>query len=87
MAMAPTPPITAYDALGLVGAAMFVVAFAGVQIEKLDARGWPALALNFVGAILVLISLIHAFNLASFVLESVWGLVAAYGLLKLFLRR
>ena len=82
-----TTPVTAYDALGLVGAALFVVAFAGVQVEKLDPRGAPALLMNFGGAVLVLISLIFAFNLASFVLESVWGLIALYGLIKLALRR
>jgi hypothetical protein len=79
--------LTPFDALGLVGATMFVVAFAGVQVEKLDPHGWPALTMNFVGAILVLISLAFAFNLASFVLESVWGLIALYGLIKLVLRR
>jgi hypothetical protein len=76
-----------YDALGLVGAGMFVVAFAGVQIERMGAHGWPALTLNFVGAILILISLRHAFNLASFVLETVWGLIALFGLIKLVVRR
>ena len=78
--------VTPYDALGLAGAAMFLVSFAGVQIEKLDPHGWPSLTLNFVGAILILISLIYAFNLASFFLESAWGVIALYGLIKLVLR-
>jgi hypothetical protein len=80
-------PMTFYDALGLVGATLFVIAFAGVQAEKLDAHGWTNLVMNFVGAILVLISLRFAFNLASFALESVWGLIAFYGLVRKGLRR
>ena len=79
--------VSLYDAFGLIGASLFVVSFAGTQIEKLDPHDWPSLTLNLVGAILVLVSLIHAFNLASFVLEVVWGLVALYGLIKFVLRR
>lgn len=76
-----------FDLLGLAGAALFVIAYAGVQIGRLDARAAPALAMNLVGAILVLISLTHAFNLAAFVLETVWGLLALYGLIRLAARR
>ncbi len=79
--------VTAYDALGLAGASLFVIAFAGTQLERLDPHGWPSLTLNLAGAILVLISLTRAFNLASAVLEVVWGLVALYGLIKLAFRR
>ncbi len=79
--------ISFYDALGLVGATLFVISFAGTQVERLDPHGWPSLTMNLVGAILVLISLTHAFNLASAVLEMVWGLVALYGLIKLIFRR
>jgi hypothetical protein len=79
--------MTVYDALGLLGATLFVIAFAGVQVEKLDPHGWTSLAMNFVGAVLVLISLRFAFNLASFVLESVWGLIALFGLIKRAMRR
>lgn len=75
------------DILGLLGATLFVVAFAGVQVERLDPHGAPALLMNLVGAVLVLISLAYDFNLPSFVLETVWGLVAAYGLIKLMRRR
>jgi hypothetical protein len=79
--------IDLFDALGLIGAALFVVAFAGMQIEKLDPHRPPALLMNLIGAVLILISLLHDFNLAAFVLETIWGLVATYGLVKYLLRR
>ncbi len=75
------------DLLGLLGAALFLLAFAGVQVERLDPHGVPALTMNLAGAVLVLISLLYAFNLAAFVMESCWGLVAAYGLAKRVIRR
>jgi hypothetical protein len=75
-------PLDIYDLLGLVGAALFVGAFGGVQAEKLDPHGPPALLMNLIGAVLILISLVHDFNLAAFVLESVWGVISFYGLAR-----
>jgi hypothetical protein len=76
-----------YDVLGLIGAALFVVAFGGMQAEKLDPHRPPALLMNLGGAVLILISLVHDFNLASFVLEAIWGAIALYGLVRYFLRK
>ena len=81
------PPLDLYDILGLIGAAMFLAAYAGVQIEKLDPHAAPALLLNLGGAILILISLVHDFNLAAFLLEGAWGLISLYGLGKRVMRR
>ncbi len=80
-------PNPVYDALGLIGAALFVIAFAGMQVEKLDPHKPPALLMNLVGAVLILVSLAHDFNLGSFVLETVWGLIAAFGLVRYFVRK
>ena len=43
--------------------------------------------MNLVGAGLILVSLVHDFNLPAFVLESVWGLISLYGLCRWLLRR
>ena len=80
-------PSYVYDALGLIGAALFVIAFAGMQVEKLDPHKPPALLMNLVGAVLILVSLLHDFNLGSFVLETIWGLIALFGLARHFLRK
>ena len=75
------------DLAGLFGVALILIAFAGVQLEKLEPREAPALLLNFIGAAMVLWSLAYAFNLAAVVMETIWCLVAAYGLVKLVMRR
>ena len=79
--------MTFHDAIGLVGACLFLVAFAGMQFEKLDPHKPPALLMNFVGALLILWSLVKDFNLPAFFMESVWALVALYGLAKWALKR
>ena len=43
--------------------------------------------MNLGGAGLILVSLAHAFNLAAFLMEAAWALVAALGLIRVALTR
>lgn len=79
--------MTLPDVLGVIGVALMVAAYAGGQLGRLDMTRLPALLMNLVGAVLVLWSLAFKFNLSAFLMESVWALVAAYGLVKLALGR
>ena len=79
--------MSASDAAGLIGVAMILVAYGGVQLERLEPRRAPALLLNFIGASLVLYSLSADFNLSAVIMESVWAVIALYGLVRLVLRR
>ena len=72
---------------GLVGVVLFLAAYAGAQTGHLSPQKLPALLMNLVGAVLVLLSMLEAFNLASFVLEAAWGVIAVYGLVQLALKR
>ena len=76
-----------YQIAGLAGAFLFLAAYAGAQTGRSDPRKAPALAVNFVGAILILISMIQDFNLGAFILESAWGLIAFAGLVRLAVKR
>ena len=71
-------PFTA-DVIGLIGSALFIGAFAYANLTKhLNKLGFNLA--NLIGSILLLISLAVNFNLAAFVLETAWGLIAAAGL-------
>ena len=67
------------DVIGLTGSALFIGAFAYANLAKHLNKLAFNLA-NLVGSILLLISLAVNFNLAAFVLETAWGLIAAAGL-------
>jgi len=69
----------AADAIGLAGSALFIAAFAYANLAKQLNKVGFNLA-NLAGAILLLISLSVNFNLAAFVLETAWGIIAAAGL-------
>ena len=67
------------DAIGLVGSVLFVAAFGYANWTKaIDKRLFNLL--NLLGSALLLISLSVHFNLAAFVLESVWAVIALIGL-------
>ncbi len=66
---------------------MILGAYAGAQTGRLDPRHAPALMTNLVGAGLILWSLSFRFNLSAFLMEASWAAVAAFGLLRLLVRR
>ena len=75
------------DAAGLFGVLLILVAYAGAQLERLDPRRAPALVMNLIGAGLIIWSLTFRFNLAAFLMEAAWAVVALYGLIRLLIRR
>jgi hypothetical protein len=78
-----TPP----DLVGVLGVGLILVAYAGASVGRMDAARWPSLALNFVGACLILISLAYDFNVASFLMEAAWAVVALVGLVRAAIKR
>ena len=66
--------------IGLIGSAIFIAAFAYANAAKQLNKLWFNAA-NLIGALLLLWSLSVHFNLAAFVLEAAWGLIALGGLI------
>jgi hypothetical protein len=79
--------VSLYDIAGLLGALGILLAYAGVQMKKLDPHRPPALLLNLTGASLVLISLIEDFNMAALLLEIAWIIIAVHGLVMFAIKR
>ena len=66
--------------VGLIGSAIFIAAFAYANAAERLNKLWFNAA-NLIGALLLLWSLSVHFNLAAFVLEAAWGLIALAGLI------
>lgn len=76
------------DAAGLFGVAIILAAYAAATLGRLHPKGAPSLLINFVGASLILLSLLtQSFNLSAAVMEGSWALVALIGLIRIALRR
>jgi hypothetical protein len=67
------------NALGILGAALVMGAYALNQSGRLASGDVRFPAANLVGSVLILISLFFAFNLPSFVIEVIWIAISVYG--------
>ncbi|QUD86816.1 CBU_0592 family membrane protein [Phenylobacterium montanum] len=79
--------MTVFDIAGVAGVGLILAAYVGTQFRGLDPTRAPSLVMNLMGALLILGSLAKAFNLSAALMEGAWALVAAFGLVKLALRR
>ncbi len=68
------------DIIGLAGSALFITAFAYANLARQFDKLLFNIA-NLVGAILLLVSLWVNFNLAAFVLEVAWAIIALLGII------
>lgn len=75
------------DAVGVIGVAMILIAYAGAALGRLDVKGALSLFANFLGASLILLSLAVDFNLSALLMEGSWALVSLAGLVRLLVIR
>ncbi len=70
------------DTVGLFGVCLTLLAYALAQLRRLDPIKLPSLAMNFAGSSLIVLSLIHNFNLAAFIMEAAWAATALFGIVR-----
>lgn len=73
---------TVYDIIGIIGVISILAAYYLLQKDVLAAHKLSYLSLNLAGAILIMISLLHAWNLSAFVVEAAWAVISVYGIFK-----
>ncbi len=78
---------TLYDFLGSIGTFVIIVTYLLLQFGKLKSETLLYSLINTAGAGLILISLLHSFNLSAFIVEFFWVLISLYGISKHFLKR
>ena len=71
-----------YIACGIVGAGCFIAAYFATLEGLMPARDWRFPAVSLLGATLVLVSLIDAWNLPSVILECFWGAISVDRLVR-----
>jgi hypothetical protein len=78
----PEMALDPFTLVGIVGTALIILAYFATQQRWLTAEDWRYLLANLVGAILILLSLITAWNLPVAIIESFWAAISAYGLVR-----
>ena len=69
-----------FDMAGFIGVVLIIIAYLFLQLEKLPSSSPRYSLMNAAGALLIIISLIFAFNLSAFILEAFWFLISLIGL-------
>lgn len=72
---------------GVIGVLLVLLAYAGIHFDWFDPKRAPALLMNLFGSVLILASMLYAFNLSAFLMEAAWAAMALLGLARLALRR
>jgi hypothetical protein len=74
------PNLGWFDLIGFIGVLLIVVAYLFLQLDKLPSSSPRYSLLNAAGALLIIVSLIFAFNLSAFIMEAFWFLISLFGL-------
>ena len=74
--------MTLADIVGSIGAGMVVLAYLLNQSRQLRSEDIRFPLINLVGALFILYSLYHTFNLASFLIEVFWIAISLLGIFK-----
>jgi hypothetical protein len=87
MAVAITMSFHLFDLAGFIGVLLIVVAYLLLQLDKLPSSSPRYSLLNAGGALLIMVSLIFAFNLSAFIVEAFWFLISLLGLWRSLISR
>lgn len=74
------------DILGTIGVVIILWYYFLLQIGKCSSESLSFSVANFIGSILLLISLWFSWNLASVIIEIAWLVISFYGIVKYYLK-
>lgn len=75
------------DIVGLIGVTLLIITYAMLQFDRIDPKGFWYSFNNMVVAVLVTVSLLYSFNLASMVIEVFWFGLSVYGIWNYYRKR
>jgi hypothetical protein len=87
MAVAITMNFHLFDMIGFIGVLLIIIAYLLLQLDKLPSSSPRYSLLNAAGALLIIVSLIFAFNLSAFIVEVFWFLISLLGLWRSLISR
>ncbi len=76
-----------HDLAGNVGVLVILACYLLAQIDRMDIKSPAYSLLNGAGALCIIVSLLHDFNLSSFVIELAWLAISAFALVRYFRTR
>jgi len=76
-----------FELLGVLGFVFYMLSYGLLQFGKISGHSYCYTIMNMLAAGLVLISLLHQFNLASVLIQVSWIIISLFGLARLWQQR
>ncbi len=76
-----------HDLVGNVGVLIILACYLLAQIDRMDIKSPAYSVLNGAGSLFIIVSLLHDFNLSSFVIELAWLAISLFALVRYFRTR
>lgn len=76
-----------FNIIGVTGAIMIAAAYFLLEKGRFTSNDLSYSLINGVGSSLAIVSLLHDWNLASFVINSAWVLISIYGIVRVRSKR
>jgi hypothetical protein len=73
-----------HECVGLIGTAMIIGTYLALQMRRISSTGLSYSLLNAMGAALLAVSLLFAFNLSALIVEGFWVLISVVGIVRHF---
>lgn len=70
------------DLVGNLGVVLIVGAYLWLQLERISSKSIWFSAINALGAIMIILSLLEKFNLSALLMEVFWLFISVFGLAK-----
>lgn len=71
-----------FNGIGLIGTFLYFAVYALLSAGKIDGNGIKYILINMAAATCVLISLIHSWNLPSFIIQTGWIILSLFGIYR-----
>jgi purine-cytosine permease-like protein len=81
------PAFGLHDLAGVFGSVIVIVAYFATQAGWFSANDPRFAWANLIGALLIIVSLTVAWNLAAFIMEIFWILISVFGLARYYTRK
>lgn len=75
------------DLIGMIGVVLTLVAYLLLQVSVLKIEDVAYSAINALGSVLILYSLLFHWNLSSFVIEAFWLGISLFGAIRVLLKQ
>jgi len=75
------------DTIGIFGVILLLIAYYFLNTSRMSALSLTYQLLNLIGSTMILFSLLFAWNLSAFVIESSWIFISGIGIYRIYLFR